>query len=224
MDAVLAWLTTPVGVVAVGISGGVVGAVGAAFGVLAFVSPPREPTKKLQWAPCELTTAIQGGGIATTNLVIWNGGPTLHGNEFATLAPLELVASAGAVLDHIAVASVKNPANDVKVRRRTDRMRRARIDFEYLNHGDGFVLTVRHTGGVPQIKGEIVGAAGPERSALQLARSAMHMFSVLMHGRRHAKRELWLRRLSSLSMLVMMPLAPFALSLQWDWRIQVGYE
>src|SRR2546422_2655628 len=199
MDEVFDFLTSPFGVVVMEVSAIALGALAVGLSLVALLRPPPDRKKRLQWARWEQRSADKTDAFALTNLIVWNGGPTIRDNDIAPLAPLEVVALQGAELDHLELIATNNPRNGVKVRRRTGHRTRSRIDLEYLNEHDGFVLQVRHMGNSSQIRleGEIIGAPAPQWSGAQLARSWMHMVIVQLHRPRRARWRLNLQRLST---------------------------
>jgi hypothetical protein len=177
--------------------------------VLTWTFRPREAIRRLSWGHLG-HSALKADEINSTNVAVWNAGPTVRATDIPVLSPLAVVAGPVADLKGIELVTSNNPANDVKVHK-PYRRKRARITFAYLDKGDGFVLRVHHTGPSSDLglTGAIIGGTGPVWAGRVLFSSWSYLIGFHLHGRRRAVRHLMLERYAYSSTLLLTASAPY---------------
>jgi hypothetical protein len=101
-----------------------------------------------------------------TRLVFWNDGrETINKQDIAKGEPLEIIGKEGVKILNANVISEKNPANQFECSLSRDKST-LRIGFDFLDHGEGAILQIFHTGNTGsdlELKGIIKGAGNPKR-------------------------------------------------------------
>ncbi|QAT88499.1 hypothetical protein EJ065_6974 [Corallococcus coralloides] len=104
--------------------------------------------------------------LTVTKIALWNDGKaTIHQNDIASLDPLIISTAKNHEILDASIIDSKNPANQLEISRIDPG--KFKLSFEYLDHHEGAVLQVFHTGSTSSdifITGIIKGAGRPERA------------------------------------------------------------
>ena len=114
--------------------------------------------------------------LKASKLLVWNSGSdTIVANDFASTAPLKVTLPENTQILEAMLIGSSTYANKTTIIVTTDHMNEAKIDFEYLGKGEGFVLSVLHTSldDEPTIEGIIKGSSEPKKFSEKIWKKRM---------------------------------------------------
>ena len=83
--------------------------------------------------------------LSCTNFYVWNNGNTvLNAGDIVNSKPLCIKSTGDAVILSAEIVRVSEETNNFAIKSMTDQM--VEMSFDYVDHGEGFVLQILHTG------------------------------------------------------------------------------
>jgi hypothetical protein len=106
------------------------------------------------------------GTLSASKLVFWNNGrETIRKQDVVKAAPVMVRMQGDCKILDVSILSMSEPTNQFTITRSQDRSS-ATLTFEYVDHGEGVLVQILHTGlsdDAVQLDGRVMGAGEPRR-------------------------------------------------------------